>query len=66
MTGITWPHVQTILRNFFLVFSVEELGKAANLFVVLLIETVFHDLAHEVEHLLNLSLFADLVSLLIE
>jgi hypothetical protein len=36
------------------------------LFVVLLIETVFHDLAHEVEHLLNLSLFADLVSLLIE
>jgi len=60
------PHVELVLGDRLLVLSVEELRQAADLLVVLLRETVFHDLVDEVHHCTQMSLLAKLIGLLIE
>lgn len=58
--------MQLVLWDQLLVLSVEELRQATDLLVVLLRETVFHDLVDEVHHCRQMSLSAKLIGLLIE
>jgi hypothetical protein len=51
LAGVTGPHDESEVVQFFLLIMVEEFGKATDLFVILIIKTLLDNLVHKVKNL---------------